>query len=123
MPPQQLGGHLPLRPRPGARDVLVIGLGTGGTAGAVARRGSRRLDVVEIEPAVVEAAGRFFGEANGHVLLDPRTRTLVADGRNFLFTTPDRYDVIISEPSNPGISGLASLFSMELFRLQRRHLP
>src|SRR5438874_900895 len=89
---------------------------------AVARHGIRRLDVVEIEPAVVEAAGRFFGEANGHVLLDPRTRTLVADGRNFLFTTPDRYDVIISEPSNPWISGLASLFSEEFFRLTRAHL-
>jgi len=100
----------------------VIGLGTGVTAGAVARHGIRRLDVVEIEPAVVEAAGQFFGEANGHVLLDPRTRTLIADGRNFLFTTPDRYDVIISEPSNPWISGLAALFSEEFFRLTRTRL-
>ena len=122
MPTQQLVGHLPLLTHPDPRDVLVIGLGTGVTAGAVARHGIRRLDVVEIEPAVVEAAGRFFGEANGHVLLDPRTRTLVADGRNFLFTTPDRYDVIISEPSNPWISGLASLFSEEFFRLTRAHL-
>src|SRR6266446_784156 len=122
MPTQQMVGHLPLLVHPDPRDVLVIGLGTGVTAGAVARHGIRRLDVVEIEPAVVEAAGRFFGEANGHVLLDPRTRTLVADGRNFLFTTPDRYDVIISEPSNPWISGLASLFSEEFFRLTRAHL-
>src|SRR5437867_2140031 len=122
MPTQHLVGHLPVLLHPAPRDVLVIGLGTGVTAGAVARHGIRRLDVVEIEPAVVEAAGRFFGEANGHVLLDPRTRTLVADGRNFLFTTSDRYDVIISEPSNPWISGLASLFSEEFFRLTRAHL-
>src|SRR3989442_1325349 len=122
MPTQQLVGHLPLLTHPDPRDVLVIGLGTGVTAGAVARHGIRRLDVVEIEPAVVEAAGRFFGEADGHVLLDARTRTLVADGRNFLFTTPDHYDVIISEPSNPWISGLASLFSEEFFRLTRAHL-
>src|SRR6266478_4156285 len=122
MPTQQLVGHLPLLTHPDPRDVLVIGLGTGVTAGAVARHGIRRLDVVEIEPAVVEAAGLFFGEANGHVLLDARTRTLVADGRNFLFTTPDRYDVIISEPSNPWISGLAALFSEEFFRLTRTRL-
>ena len=59
----------------------------------------------------------FFSEANGHVLLDPRTLMLVADGRNFLPTTPDRYDMLISEPSNPWISGLAALFSEEFFRL------
>src|SRR3989454_12608331 len=101
MPTQQLVGHLPLLTHPDPRDVLVIGLGTGVTAGAVARHGIRRLDVVEIEPAVVEATGRFFGEANGHVLLDPRMRTLVAVGRNFLLTTPERYDVLLFEPSNP----------------------
>jgi spermidine synthase len=115
-------GHLPLLVHPDPRDVLVIGLGTGVTAGSIARHGIRRLDVVEIEPAVVEAAGQFFSEANGHVLLDPRTRTLIADGRNFLLTTPDRYDVLISEPSNPWISGLAALFSEEFFRLARTRL-
>src|SRR5437870_3054513 len=122
MPTQQMVGHLPLLVHPDPRDVLVIGLGTGVTAGAVARHGIRRLDVVEIEPAVVEAAGQFFGETNGHVLLDPRTRTLVADGRNFLTTTSDRYDVIISEPSNPWISGLAALFSEEFFGVARARL-
>lgn len=122
MASQQLVGHLPLLVHPAPRDVLVIGLGTGVTAGAVLRHGVRRLDIVEIEPAVVEAAGRFFGEANGHALLDPRARTLVADGRNFLLTTSERYDVIVSEPSNPWISGLASLFSEEFFRLARARL-
>jgi spermidine synthase len=122
MPTQELVGHLPLLLHPDPHDVLVIGLGTGVTAGAAARHGIGRLDVVEIEPAVVEAAGRFFGEANGHVLLDPRTRTIIADGRNFLLTTSDRYDVIISEPSNPWISGVASLFSQEFFQLARERL-
>jgi len=122
MPTQLMVGHLPLLVHPDPHDALVIGLGTGVTAGAVARHGVGRLDVVEIEPAVVEAASRFFGEVNGHVFLDPRTRTIVADGRNFLYTTSERYDVIISEPSNPWISGLASLFSEEFFRLARAGL-
>ncbi len=122
MPTQALVGHLALLTHPDPRDVLVIGLGTGVSAGAVARHGIRRLDVVEIEPAVVEAAGRFFGDVNGHVLLDPRVRTIIADGRNFILTTADRYDAIISEPSNPWISGVASLFSREFFQLARERL-
>lgn len=122
MPTQLMIGHLPMLVHRAPRDVLVIGLGTGVTAGAVARHEINRLDVVEIEPAVLEAAGRFFADVNRQVLLDPRTRPIIADGRNFLFTTPERYDVIISEPSNPWISGLASLFSVEFFQLARERL-
>jgi len=62
------------------------------------------MDVVEIEPAVVEAS-RFFRQLHGGVLEDSRVRTVIADGRNFLLTTRERYDVIISEPSNLWMSG------------------
>jgi spermidine synthase len=121
MPTQLLLGHLPLLVRPEARDVLIIGLGSGVTAAAVARHAVTRIDVVEIEPAVIEA-GRFFADANGNVLKDPRVRVVIGDGRNFLLTTPQRYDVIISEPSNPWIAGLASLFSREFFALAMTRL-
>ncbi|MBI2526134.1 MAG: fused MFS/spermidine synthase [Candidatus Rokubacteria bacterium] len=121
MPTQIMSGHLPLLVHPDPRQVLIIGLGSGITAGAVARHPVERVDVVEIEPGVVEAS-RFFAHLHGDVLKDPRLRTAVADGRNFLLTTRERYDVIISEPSNPWISGLASLFSVEFFRLAREHL-
>ena len=121
MPTQLMLGHLPLLVHPDPRGVLVIGLGSGVTAGAVARHPIERLDVVEIEPAVVEAT-RFFSGEHGDVLKDSRVRTIIADGRNYLLTTSTRYDVIISEPSNPWIGGLASLFSVEFFRLARQHL-
>ena len=121
MPTQLMSGHLPLLLHADPKKVLVIGLGSGITAGAVARYPIERLDVVEIEPAVVEAS-RFFGQLHGGVLADPRVRTLIADGRNFLLTTPERYDVIISEPSNPWMSGLASMFSEEFFRLASERL-
>ncbi len=121
MPTQLMSGHLPLLLHADPKKVLVIGLGSGITAGAVARYPIERLDVVEIEPAVVEAS-RFFGQLHGGVLEDPRVRTVIADGRNFLLTTPERYDVIISEPSNPWMSGLASLFSEEFFRLAGERL-
>jgi spermidine synthase len=121
MPTQLMSGHLPLLIHADPKTVLVIGLGSGITAGAVARYPIERLDVVEIEPAVVEAS-RFFRHLHGGVLEDPRVRTVIADGRNFLLTTRERYDVIISEPSNPWMSGLASMFSEEFFRLARERL-
>jgi len=121
MPTQLMLGHLPLLLHREPRDVLVIGLGSGITAGAVARHPVGRLDIVEIEPAVVQASS-FFVRENGNVLGDRRTRLIVADARNFLLTTPGRYDVITSEPSNPWIGGVASLFSVEFFELARQRL-
>jgi spermidine synthase len=67
-------------------------------------------------------ASRFFASIHGDVLKDPRVKLVIADGRNFLLTTPESYDVIISEPSNPWIGGLASLFSVEFFRLAEQRL-
>jgi spermidine synthase len=121
MPTQLMSGHLPLLLHPAPKSVLVIGLGSGVTAGAVARHPVSRIDIVELEPAVVEAS-RFFSHVNGDVLKDSRVTVVIADGRNFLLTTPERYDVIISEPSNPWIAGLASLFSVEFFELARSRL-
>jgi spermidine synthase len=121
MPTQLMSGHLPLLLHPDPRSVLVIGLGSGITAGAAARHAVTRLDIVEIEPAVVEAA-QFFAREHRNVLQDPRVHMAIADGRNFLLTTAERYDVIISEPSNPWIGGLAALFSVEFFQLARQRL-
>jgi spermidine synthase len=121
MPTQLMLGHLPLLVHPAPREVAVIGLGAGVTAAAVAKHPVTRLDVVEIEPAVVEAS-RFFTKVNDGVLGDPRVRTVLADGRNFLLTSSRRFDVIISEPSNPWIGGVASLFSREFFLLARERL-
>jgi spermidine synthase len=121
MPTQLLSGHLPMLFHPDPKRVLVIGMGSGITAGAVARHPIERLDIAEIEPAVFEAS-RFFSAIHGGVLQDSRVRPVVADARNFLLTTDGRYDAIISEPSNPWVGGLASLFSTEFFWLARAHL-
>jgi spermidine synthase len=121
VPTQLMAGHLPMLAHPNPKRVLVIGLGSGVTAAAVARYPVERIDVVEIEPAVVEASA-FFSELNRSVLADPRVRLTIGDARNFLLTTRERYDVIVSEPSNPWISGLASLFTIEFFDLARAHL-
>jgi spermidine synthase len=120
-PTQLMVGHLPLLLHPGARDVLVIGLGSGMTLGAVERYPVRAIDVVEVEPAVVEAS-RFFQEFTHDALADARVRLTLADGRNYLALTDQSYDVLISEPSNPWISGMANLFTREYFASARRHL-
>jgi spermidine synthase len=118
---QLFSGHIPMLLHPGAKRVLVIGLGSGVTAGAVAQHPVDRIDVIEIEPAVVEAA-RFFAAENRNVLADPRVRLVVTDGRNFLENVREPYDVIISEPSNPWIRGLATLFTREFFALAQSRL-
>jgi len=114
MTTQKMLGHLPLLLKDGARDVAIIGLGSGVTAGAALRYPIQSLDVVEISPEVV-AASDFFKHVNHDALRDPRTRLIIGDGRNHLRYIQKQYDVIISEPSNPWMSGMASLFSREFF--------
>ena len=122
MPTQSLLGHLPLLLHPRPERVLVIGFGSGVTAGAMAQHpGVREIEVAELEPAVIEAA-RFFEAENRGVLRDPRVRLLIGDARHELLASPGRYDVISSEPSNPWIAGVASLFSREFYQLARRRL-
>ncbi len=121
MPTQLMLGHLPMLLHREPLRVLVIGMGSGITAGAVLRHPVQRLDIVELEPAVLEAS-RYFLPIHGDVLKDARTRVIVADGRNYMTTTRETYDAIISEPSNPWIGRIASLFSAEFFHLARQHL-
>ncbi len=121
MPTQIMAAHLPLLAHPAPRTVFILGMGSGMTAGAAARHPVERVDVLEIEPAVIEAS-RFFRDFHGDVLRDPRVRATIGDGRNFLQASSTAYDVIISEPSNPWMSGLAALFSREFFLLARERL-
>ncbi len=119
---QALSAHIPLLFHPHAENVMVLGLASGMTAGEVLLYPIQKLDIVEINSQVVEACDRFFGPWNNHCLDDPRTRMIIQDGRNHLALTRDTYDVIISEPSNPWMAGLANLYSLEFFELARQHL-
>lgn len=121
MPTQILSGHLPLLLHSPAEKVLVVGVASGVTLGAVTRHPVRQVTAVEIEPAVV-AASRLFEGFNHRPLDDPRVRLVVEDARTLLLLSRDRYDVIISEPSNPWMSGPARLFTREFFELGRARL-
>ncbi len=113
---QLLVGHLGAIFHSAPERVLVIGFGSGMTVSALARYpGVERIDCVEIEPAVIRAAP-YLESLNRGVLKDPRLHVILDDARNFLLTTRERYDLIISEPSNPWIAGVAALFTEEYYR-------
>jgi spermidine synthase len=111
---QKLVAHLPLLLHESPREVAIIGLGSGVTVGSALRHPIERADVIEISPEVVEAS-RFFDRENHNALADPRTNLIIGDGRSHLLLSKRTYDVIISEPSNPWIAGVASLFTREFF--------
>ncbi len=113
--------HLPMLCHSRPDDVLVIGLASGITAGETLHYPVKQLDVVDINRQVVRASD-FFRRWNGDVLDDPRTHVIIQDGRAHLTMSDKRYDVIISEPSNPWMAGLASLFTEEFFSLAKGRL-
>ena len=118
---QLMLGHLPLLLHEAAKDVLVIGMGSGMTLGAVQLHPVESVDIVEIEAAVIEASEHFRAFTRDP-LNDPRAEVILADGRNHLAFTDEQYDVIISEPSNVWISGMGNLFTREFFDLAKRRL-
>lgn len=122
MPTQVLSGLLPVLLHPAPKDVLVIGYGSGVTPGALLQAPINRLWVAEIESAVYEAANTHFAHVNHRPFNDSRARLVVDDGRNFLLTRPQNYDLIVSEPSNPWMSGAASLFTLDFFEVAKRRL-
>ena len=116
MATQHLAGDVPMLLHAAPRDVAVIGLASGVSAHAVAQYpGVRSIDCIEIAPEMA-AACRLFDHVNGRILDDPRLHLIIQDGRNHLALTNRQYDVIVSEPSNPWIAGIASLFTQEFFQ-------
>jgi len=100
---------------------MVLGLASGITAGEVLHYPVEQLDVIDINQQVI-AASDFFLPWNNNVLSDPRTNLIIQDARAHLQLTKQKYDVIISEPSNPWMAGLATLFTQQFFELVEKSL-
>ena len=119
---QRTLGHLPMLLHKDPKKALVVGLGTGMTAGAVSvHPGLEELTLAEIEPGVVGAA-RTFGKYNNYVLDNPKLRIVFNDGRNFLMTTKDKFDVITADPIHPWTQGSGYLYTEEYFKIASEHL-
>lgn len=102
------------------RSALVIGLGTGITAGAVLRYPLETSVVAELLPAVLEAAPSFRG--NYGAPSDPRLDIRLRDGRRELLRSEAHYDVITLEPPPPSAAGVVNLYSTDFYRLARARL-
>jgi len=121
LPSQELVAHIPLMFHARPQKALVIGLASGISLGSAGLHPLKRIDCVEISPAMVEAS-RFFDDYNYRIMEDPRVNVIIADGRNHLLLSDSTYDVIISQPSNPYFAGIADLFTKEFFELCKRRL-
>lgn len=121
MPTQELLAALPLALHPTAKRALIIGLGSGVTAGTALKHPLERLDVVELSASVTEAE-RFFRSVNGDPLSDARLSLYIQDAQKFLREAGPSYDAIISEPSNPWIAGIGNLFTVEFYARAKSRL-
>jgi spermidine synthase len=111
-------GAMPMMLHPNAHDALVVGLGGGATAGAVAQYPDVSVDVVELSAAVVGGAS-FFTHVNFNLLQRPSVHLRVDDGRNYLLTSRKKYDVITADIILPRHAGAGALYSREYFALVR----
>ena len=121
LPSQEMVAHIPLLMHPDPKNALVVGLASGISLGSAGRYPLEELDCLEISPAMIEAC-RYFDDFNYRILDDPRVNIVINDARNHLALTAKQYDVIISQPSNPYIAGVADLFTREFFELSRQRL-
>jgi spermidine synthase len=119
---QVMGGMLAALLHGNATSSMVVGLGTGTTAGWLADvPGMRRVDVIELEPAIVEIA-RAYAPVNRNALAHPRVHVAIGDAREQLLVSRTKYDIIFSEPSNPYRAGVASLYTREFYAAVRERL-
>ncbi len=117
-----IAGILPIVYLPEAKTGANIGFGSGITSHILLGNPKlTALDTIEIEPAIVEGA-RAFGSRSQRAYTDPRSKIIFADAKTYFSGNNKRYDFIFSEPSNPWVSGVASLFSDEFYRFVPRHL-
>lgn len=119
---QVMAGMIGATLHPNPEKALVIGLGTGSTAGWLAAVPSmQRVDVVELERSILKVA-ESCAAVNHHALENPKLHVTIGDGRELLLTSRQKYDLIVSEPSNPYRAGIASLFTREFYQSVERRL-
>lgn len=120
---QRMLGHLTTLVPDERNSFLVIGLGTGITAGAVAiEPAARRIVIAEIEPLVARNVPEYFREPNFGVLDNPKVEIVIEDGRHYLATTSETFDGITSDPLDPWVKGAAALYTREFWELVRSRL-
>ena len=109
---QRMLGHLPALVHPGARSVLIVGCGAGVTTGTFTVYPEiKKITLCELEPLVPQLAAKYFPLENNNVLHDPRTRVVFDDGRHFILTTHENFDIVTSDTIHPWVKGSATLYT------------
>lgn len=120
---QRMLGHISALAHRDPKSVLIVGFGAGVTAGSFTTySGMKRIVICEMEPLIPPAATTYFGEENYKVLNDKRTEVHYDDARHFVLTTPEKFDIITSDPIHPWVKGAATLYSKEYFEIAKQHL-
>ena len=120
---ERMMGHVPAMIHPEPRSALVVGFGAGVTAGSLTRYPElSKLVICELEPFIPRASDEYFAKENYGVLHDARTRMVYDDARHYIFTTPEKFDVITTDPIHPWVKGTSVLYSKEYYDLVKRHL-
>lgn len=118
----KLSAHIPALLAKQRRNAFVVGLGSGVTAGELTLYPEiEEIDVAEISPGVVEALP-LFGEHTNNLHNEPRAKMYYGDAFRIMGRSDKKWDIIISEPSNPWVTGVELLFTQEFYKLAREHL-
>ncbi|PRP93564.1 spermidine synthase [Enhygromyxa salina] len=121
-PTQLLLAIIPLLSKPDARLAATIGMGSGVTSHTLlASPTLERLDTVEIEPFMAEGA-KLFHPVNRRTFEDPRSNIIFDDAKAYFAAAEAEYDLVVSEPSNPWVAGVSSLFTIEFYAEIKRYL-
>jgi spermidine synthase len=120
---QRMLGHIPALLHPKPRSVLVVGFGAGVTAGSfLVHPDVEKIVICEIEPLIPQEIGPHFVNENYDVVHDPRVEIVYDDARHYILTTPNKFDIITSDPIHPWVKGSATLYTTEYFELCKRRL-
>lgn len=120
---QRMLGHLSALAHPNPESVLVVACGAGVTAGTfVTHPETKRIVICDIEPLVPKFVAPMFGLENYNVVNDPRTQVVSDDGRHFIRTTHEKFDIITSDPIDPWVKGCAALNTVEYYEMCKAHL-
>lgn len=120
---QRMLGHISALLNKDPNNVLVVACGAGVTAGSfIPHPEVKKITIVDIEPLVPECVAPMFSKENFSVVSDSRTKVIIDDGRHFIHTTKEKFDVITSDPIDPWVKGCAALNTKEYYEMCRDHL-
>ncbi len=120
---QRMLGHIPALMHKDPKSVLIVGFGAGVTSGSFTRYDSvKRIVVVELEPLIPPTTTQWFGDENYRVAQDKRTQIIYDDGRHFMRTAEEKFDIITSDPIHPFVKGSAALYSRDYFEMVKARL-